>query len=138
MAMQPLFILATRMSLYEPEALDWWFDNWPHNALTTTGPLPHEVQIDLFKLLLFARMMSGQDFPEKQQGLTPAQAEFDREWTAKWKSIRERLFLANCGLVLHMIGRKKLPLEREDMQSSGDLALLRSVDAFDPFRGYKF
>ena len=43
------------------------------------------------------------------------------------------------GLVYDLIGRSRFDcIEREELVSEGMMALLRTVDSFDPWRGYRF
>jgi len=59
-------------------------------------------------------------------------------WTDRYRAIRQRLIDANLGLVYDMIGRSRsYMLDRDEMTSEGMLALLRAVETFDPWRGYR-
>lgn len=60
-------------------------------------------------------------------------------WTQRYHLVRARLTDANLGLVYEMIGRNRFSnLERDDLRGEGMMALLRAVDTFDPWRGYRF
>ncbi|MCK6456948.1 MAG: sigma-70 family RNA polymerase sigma factor [Phycisphaerae bacterium] len=60
-------------------------------------------------------------------------------WVERYHSLRQRLIDANLGLVYDLIGRSRFStLDRDEMVSEGMMALLRSVDTFDPWRGYRF
>ncbi len=60
-------------------------------------------------------------------------------WTQRYHAIRERLIEANLGLVYDLIGRSRFGnLDRDEMSSEGMMALLRAVDTFDPWRGFRF
>jgi len=60
-------------------------------------------------------------------------------WFARYHNIRQRLVDANLGLVYDLIGRTRFNiLDRDDMSSEGMTALLRAVDTFDPWRGFRF
>src|SRR5204863_7885212 len=61
------------------------------------------------------------------------------KWIERYNLIRERLIQANLGLVYDLIGRSRFgSLERDEMSSEGMMALLRAVDTFDPWRGFRF
>jgi len=61
------------------------------------------------------------------------------KWLERYNLIRERLIEANLGLVYDLIGRSRFgSLDRDEMCSEGMMALLRAVDTFDPWRGYRF
>lgn len=67
-----------------------------------------------------------------------AQREYGK-WMHRYNRIRDRLINANLGLVYDLIGRSRFgTLDRDEMCSEGMMALLRAVDTFDPWRGYRF
>lgn len=60
-------------------------------------------------------------------------------WVQRYNQIRTRLVEGNLGLVYDLIGRSRFAnLDRDEMSSEGMMALLRSVDTFDPWRGFRF
>ncbi len=60
-------------------------------------------------------------------------------WWKRRSLIRTWLVTQNLGLIYHGIGRfRGVRMDRDDMSSEGMLALLRSVDRFDPWRGVRF
>ncbi len=60
-------------------------------------------------------------------------------WANRYHLIRTRLTEGNLGLVYDLIGRSRFDsLDREEMTSEGMMALLRAVDTFDPWRGFRF
>ena len=70
------------------------------------------------------------------KGATPADRE---EWAERWGMVRNFLVDQNVGLVHTMVGRLQAsPVERDDMRSEAFLALLRSVERYDPWRGVRF
>src|SRR5438477_3830249 len=78
----------------------------------------------------------------KRASKSPRAAKIQREyckWIERYNLIRERLIQANLGLVYDLIGRSRFgSLDRDEMCSEGMMALLRAVDTFDPWRGYRF
>ena len=62
-----------------------------------------------------------------------------RLWHERWQTIRDHLVVGNLGLV--HAAAKRFPcwtLNREEQQSAGRLALLRAVDGFNPWLGFRF
>lgn len=75
---------------------------------------------------------------ERSPRATRVQREYAK-WMERYHAIRERLIEANLGLVYDLIGRSRFStLDRDEMSSEGMMALLRAVDTFDPWRGYRF
>lgn len=61
------------------------------------------------------------------------------KWFALHDAVRNRAVNANMGLVHKCIDISKVSkLDISELVSAGMLGLLRSVDAFDPWRGFKF
>ena len=61
-----------------------------------------------------------------------------RLWHERWRMIRDHLMVKNLGLVHAAV--KRFPcwtLNREEQQSAGELALLRAVDSFNPWLGFR-
>ena len=62
-----------------------------------------------------------------------------RLWHERWRTIRDHLVVENLGLVY--AAARRFPcwtLNREEQQSAGKLALLRAVDSFNPWLGFRF
>lgn len=61
------------------------------------------------------------------------------EWIQRWLTIREYIVQRNLGLVHLMMARfRSSGVEQDDLFSDALLALLRSVERFDPWRGVRF
>lgn len=61
------------------------------------------------------------------------------EWIQKWLTIRAYIVQRNRGLVHLMVARfRTAGVEADDLFSDALLALLRSVERFDPWRGVRF
>ncbi len=60
-------------------------------------------------------------------------------WARRWMIIREYVVEQNLGLVYTMMRRYRFrDLDHDEMLSEGLFALARSVERFDPWRGYRF
>jgi RNA polymerase sigma factor (sigma-70 family) len=62
-----------------------------------------------------------------------------RELADLRQRIRERLVDANLGLVYELVGRNRFTnVDNDELVSDGLYALLQAVDAFNPWRGFRF
>ncbi len=62
-----------------------------------------------------------------------------QSWMARYEAIRAHIIEHNLGLVYSTLARFcREPLDREDLASEAMLSLIRSVDRFNPFKGYRF
>ncbi|HUN80954.1 MAG TPA: sigma-70 family RNA polymerase sigma factor [Phycisphaerae bacterium] len=115
------------------------FANWP-GAAAGSGRLRYEDETLLFKQLHFsAYKMSRLYTLASKVGVTPRIKREYSLWTQRYTQIRTRLTEGNLGLVYDLMGRSRFDnLEREEMSSEGMMALLRAVDTFDPWRGFRF
>lgn len=117
---------------------DELFADWPGPA-AGTGRLPFIHETLLFKQLHYCGYRLSKIY--KAANRTPsrsAQREYSR-WINRYNLLRTRLTEGNLGLVYDLIGRTRFEnLDREDMTSEGMMALLRAVDTFDPWRGFRF
>jgi RNA polymerase sigma factor (sigma-70 family) len=60
-------------------------------------------------------------------------------WLGRYHMLRQRLVDANLGLVFDAIRRHRFRItDHDEAHSEGMLALLRAVDTFDPWRGFRF
>lgn len=74
----------------------------------------------------------------KPRGKTATSADRD-EWAERWGLVRNFLVDQNVGLVYKMVARfQASPVERDDLRSEAFLALLRSVERYNPWRGVRF
>ncbi|MCH7527754.1 MAG: sigma-70 family RNA polymerase sigma factor [Planctomycetes bacterium] len=61
------------------------------------------------------------------------------EWVQRWQIVRSHIVERNLGLVYSMITRLGLKgVERDELRSEGLFALMRAVDGFDPWCGFRF
>lgn len=114
------------------------FAVWPGPAARTGRVLPSEETL-LFKQLHYCgyRLSVLYTRAHRRAGsVTPREYNL---WVDRYHQIRTRLTEGNLGLVYDLIGRSRFELlDREEMVSEGMLALLRAVDTFDPWRGFRF
>jgi RNA polymerase sigma factor (sigma-70 family) len=60
-------------------------------------------------------------------------------WADRWQTIREYLVEKNLGLAYTMVGRFKSPhLDENELLSDALHALIRAVDRFNPWKGFRF
>ena len=61
------------------------------------------------------------------------------KWIGRYESIRRNLIESNFGLVFSLMQRQRsFARDRDEVQSEAALALLRAVESFDPWRGFRF
>ena len=66
----------------------------------------------------------------------PAERE---QWTARWQTIRSHIVERNMGLAHSMVSRFKAGRpDHDDLLSEALFALVRAVDRFNPWRGFRF
>ena len=115
------------------------FANWPGPA-DGSGRLRHDEETLLFKQLHYSAYKLSRLY--KLAAKVGVTSRIKREyslWTQRYAQIRTRLTEGNLGLVYDLMGRSRFDnLEREEMSSEGMMALLRAVDTFDPWRGFRF
>jgi len=77
---------------------------------------------------------------ERNRALSPRQTERKLGiWRARYEDLRERLVNNNMGLVYEMLRRSRFRnADQDELLSEGLLALLRSVQTYDPWRGFRF
>lgn len=60
-------------------------------------------------------------------------------WAERWQLIREYIFEKNLGLVYSTLDRfGSTRFDRDDLLSEAMLSLMRAVDWFNPWKGYRF
>ena len=70
----------------------------------------------------------------------PATLPAERErWTARWQMIRGHIVERNLGLAHSMVGRfNRSRVDHDDLLSEAMFGLVRAVDRYNPWRGYRF
>jgi len=114
------------------------FEGWielPRNG----GRIDHREETLRFKQLHFCAYRLSRLYSQAVKSYRPAINKEYARWVSRYHSIRQRLIDANLGLVYDLIGRSRFnSLDRDEMASEGMMALLRAVDTFDPWRGFRF
>lgn len=60
-------------------------------------------------------------------------------WAGRWKLVRDHLVEKNLGLVYSMVsGFGRQDLDSEELRSEALYVLMRAVEGFDPWRGFRF
>jgi len=114
------------------------FANWPGPVLGS-GRVSVEDEVLLFKQLHYCGYRLSRLYKMADREPTAKLRRDYSLWVQRYHAIRTRLTEGNLGLVYDLIGRSRFDnLEREEMTSEGMMALLRAVDTFDPWRGYRF
>ncbi|HVP13766.1 MAG TPA: sigma-70 family RNA polymerase sigma factor [Phycisphaerae bacterium] len=115
------------------------FQDWPRGA-RGTGRLSAEEEVLLFKQLHYCgyRLSKLYKATDRDGPTTSIKRRYG-EWGRRYHMVRARLVEANVGLVYDLIGHSRFDnLDHEEMSSDGMMALLRAVDTFDPWRGFRF
>lgn len=126
-AIKPLNVpqIRHKKSLRAAERVLGWLE-------TREGESPGEVE--LFVALQAAafqgvRKRRGQAFPSAE----------NQAWTRRWKTIRDHLIERNLGLVYTMISRfNSRDLDWDDQRSDALYAMIRAVDGYNPWSGFRF
>ena len=115
------------------------FQDWPKEA-RGVGRLNADEEVLLFKQLHYCGYRLSKLYKAMDHGgPTPSVKRQYSEWVQRYHLIRTRLVEANVGLVYDLIGHSRFDnLDHDDMSSEGMMALLRAVDSFDPWRGFRF
>lgn len=115
----------------------------PMNA-ASLGPakrpaLDRKEEETLFLRYNYARYRLAQLLPARGGDACPRRRRRMLRWFERSLSARAALAQANLALVPAMIRRMRvLNMELSELISEGNMALLRSIDAFDVSRGYRF
>jgi RNA polymerase primary sigma factor len=115
------------------------FANWPGPAAGAGRVSPSDETL-LFKQLHYCGYVLSKLYKSAHRDMVTPRIKRDYStWTQRYNQIRTRLTEGNLGLVYDLIGRSRFEnLDREEMTSEGMMALLRAVDTFDPWRGFRF
>jgi len=117
---------------------DRLFADWP-GAAVGSGRLRPDEETLLFKQLHFCGYQLSRLYKAADRSVHSSKKRDYSMWAQRYHQVRTRLVEANLGLVYDLIGRSRFDnLDRDDMSSEGMMALLRAVDTFDPWRGFRF
>lgn len=62
----------------------------------------------------------------------------DESLTLQFFALRTKLIYSNMGLIYDCLKKTNIKYDPDSMYSMAQLTLIKAVDAFDPWRGYKF
>lgn len=114
------------------------FADWPGPAEGSGRVTPEEETL-LFKQLHYCGYALSKIYRAAHRDPKPSLRKRYALWLHRYHQIRSRLTEGNLGLVYDLIGRTRFEnLDREELTSEGMMALLRAVDTFDPWRGFRF
>jgi len=114
------------------------FAEWP-GPVVGAGRVTPDEEVLLFKQLHYCGYRLSKLYKTAHRGAKRISRREYGKWLDRYHRIRTRLTEGNLGLVYDLIGRSRFEnLDREEMTSEGMMALLRAVDSFDPWRGFRF
>jgi RNA polymerase primary sigma factor len=104
------------------------------DLLKVDGPPGADAEITLFRAMHYCAFRAWQA-RGKRQAVTAQAA----RWITLRARIRDHLIMVNLGLSYDMVRRSRFTnVDEDDLFSEGLRALCDSVEAFDPWRGYRF
>jgi RNA polymerase primary sigma factor len=128
----------TNPELQRPGTEAKLFKDWPGQAFSA-GRLGPEDEVLLFKQLHYCGYMLSKLYKSAGRGRVSSIKQRYSKWVQSYNDVRTRLTEGNLGLMYDLLGRSRFEnLDRDEMCSEGMLALLRAVDTFDPWRGFRF
>jgi RNA polymerase primary sigma factor len=103
-----------------------------------SGRLTPDEELLAFKRMHFSAHMIGRT--GRKRSLSPrAKIRETDKWRARYEELRDCLVNHNMGLVYEMLRRSRFRnVDQDELLSEGLMALLRSVQTYDPWRGYRF
>lgn len=97
-----------------------------------SGRLTYDEETRLFKALSYAAYATNK--AESRRSRRRA-----RRWRERYEAIRDRLVRGNVGLVYDLVRRTPhRNVESDELIGEGLLTLVQAIDAFDPWRGFRF
>lgn len=122
-----------RRSLYHPSAQRRYLRD-VEPLLEQTGRLSQDEERRLFEALSYCGYAAN-----KAQAARGRNRRSVAKWRRLHERIRDRLVSANLGLVYDLVRRSRFNnVDTDELVSDGLLALLMAVDAFNPWKGYRF
>ncbi len=113
------------------------FADWTELPVNASRIDPIEETL-LFKQLNFCAYRLSHFYQQAARSFRPSiNPQYDC-WASRYHAIRQRLIDANIGLVYNLLGRSRfMGPDHDELLSEGMIALLRAVDTFDPWRGFR-
>lgn len=129
---KPLRFIRHR-SFYRPNAEQRYTDGL-EEMIQASGRLTPDEERRLFEALSFVAFSAN-----RAAAASGARKRRAVKWRRLHERIRDRLVSANLGLVYDLVRRSRFKnIETDELVSDGLMALLLAVDAFNPWRGYRF
>lgn len=102
--------------------------------LATSGPPNFDAEQRLFRAMHYCAFKAA-----SRRGRKHTMTAASRRWVLRRRRIRDHLITANLGLVFDMLHRSHFgSVDPDDLLSEGLRALIDAVEAFDPWRGFRF
>ncbi|MCG3138150.1 MAG: RNA polymerase sigma factor RpoS [Phycisphaerae bacterium] len=102
------------------------------------GRLTHPEELVLFKRMQYCGYRMSRMWDDLERLSTPERKRYLR-WYKQYFEIRDRLINANMGLVFDLLSKNRFTnVEYDEIRSEGLMALLRAVDTYDPWSGFRF
>lgn len=104
----------------------------------TEGRLSAKGEVVLFKRMHYCGYRMSKMW-DRLESLNQEERRDYLGWFEQYTRIRDRIVAANVGLVFSMLSKRRFTnVDFDELRSEGLMALLRSVDTFDPWRGFRF
>lgn len=124
-----------RSAFYRPNAEKRFLTPRIFEMLESEGRIDQAEEQDIFAAMHYCAFRIDRAL---RAGEDPEGPEV-RRWRELHARIRDRLVDANLGLVYDLVRRTRFTnVETDELVSDGLLALLQAVDAFNPWKGYRF
>ncbi len=102
------------------------------------GRLSRQEEVLLFKRMQYCGYRMSKMW-DRLENLTAVEQKRYLKWYKQYNEIRARVVSANMGLVFDMLSKSRFrSADFDELRSEGLLALLRSVDTYNPWSGFRF
>ncbi len=102
----------------------------------SSGRLP-DPELNEQSLFVAMHTCAYRAYPRAGRSATPPAER--QNWVAHWQTLRSHIVERNLGLAHSMLGRFKASrADHDDLLSEAMFALVRAVDRYNPWRGYRF
>jgi RNA polymerase sigma factor (sigma-70 family) len=97
------------------------------------------IDTDPDETVLFTSLQTCAYLATRQPVRGPGPETQQSPWFSRWKLIRDFLVQRNCRLAYAMVGRFRAQYaDKDELLSDALYTLMRAVERFDPWRGYRF
>lgn len=102
------------------------------------GRLSASEELVMFKRLQYCGFAMSKMW-DRLDRLTEDEQQRYSKLYSQYTHVRERIIDANMGLVFNLLGKNRFKnVEFEELRSEGLMALLRAVDTYNPWKGFRF